>query len=67
MDQLSILLLKTSRQMNKQGESNNLIFMQIRSLQEDLHEHKQRLTANVHLHTLGYPKAVLKHYCKAFF
>jgi len=35
MDRLSILFLKTSHQMSKQGESNNLIFMQILSLQED--------------------------------
>lgn len=31
-----------------------------------LHEHKQRLVANVHLHILDHRKALLKHYCKAF-
>lgn len=34
MEQIGVLLLETSPQMSKQGRSNNLIFMQMISLQE---------------------------------
>lgn len=35
MDQLSILRLKTSHEMSKQGENNNLILTQIFALREE--------------------------------